>query len=376
MPPDDFTLLPGHVVEIHVPGIGTLTNPVVLATADLPSGPTWAASVALVTGALGCIGAWTAKAAVLDDGVDVVGYDLSVETRSRLGSCSARTPARVDDRHRATSPTLAAVERSLDDHEVTRVVHLAALQVPFCRANPPLGMHGQRGRHRDRVRGARARLDRIPGRRVRVLGGRLRPRPTPPPRRSTGGSRRGTLYGVYKLANEGIARVYRADAGVPSIGLRPYVVYGPGRDQGMTSGPTGRWLAAVRGEPFEIGFSGAAQYGLRRGRRRRVRPREAARQPRRPSSATSRGARDVDGIVAAIVERRPRGRRDDHRGGRPASRSRPSSSRSASSATLGPLPRTRSPTACRARPSQHFRDRLGVDRLRRSHGSASASAKH
>ncbi len=32
VPPDDFTLLPGHVVEIHVPGIGTLTNPVTLAS--------------------------------------------------------------------------------------------------------------------------------------------------------------------------------------------------------------------------------------------------------------------------------------------------------------------------------------------------------
>lgn len=31
VPPDDFTLLPGHVVEIHVPGIGTLVNPVVRA---------------------------------------------------------------------------------------------------------------------------------------------------------------------------------------------------------------------------------------------------------------------------------------------------------------------------------------------------------
>ncbi len=31
VPPDDFTLRPGHVVEIHVPGIGTLVNPVVRA---------------------------------------------------------------------------------------------------------------------------------------------------------------------------------------------------------------------------------------------------------------------------------------------------------------------------------------------------------
>jgi len=32
VPPDDFTLEPGHVVEIEVPGIGTLANPVVLAS--------------------------------------------------------------------------------------------------------------------------------------------------------------------------------------------------------------------------------------------------------------------------------------------------------------------------------------------------------
>ena len=32
VPPDTFTLLPGHIVHIHVPGIGTLSNHVVLAT--------------------------------------------------------------------------------------------------------------------------------------------------------------------------------------------------------------------------------------------------------------------------------------------------------------------------------------------------------
>jgi 2-dehydro-3-deoxy-D-arabinonate dehydratase len=32
VPPDDFTLLPGQTVEIHVPGIGTLSNPVKMAS--------------------------------------------------------------------------------------------------------------------------------------------------------------------------------------------------------------------------------------------------------------------------------------------------------------------------------------------------------
>jgi len=32
VPPDSFTLQPGHFVEIHVPEIGTLVNPVVRAS--------------------------------------------------------------------------------------------------------------------------------------------------------------------------------------------------------------------------------------------------------------------------------------------------------------------------------------------------------
>jgi nucleoside-diphosphate-sugar epimerase len=82
----------------------------------------------------------------------------------------------------------------------------------------------------------------------------------PSPAPESGGTSPSTLYGVSKLADEGIARVYRADAGVSSIGLRPYVVYGLGRDQGMTSGPTAAMLAATRGEALHIGFSGVAQF--------------------------------------------------------------------------------------------------------------------
>jgi 2-dehydro-3-deoxy-D-arabinonate dehydratase len=40
VPPDDFTLLPGHVVEIHVAEIGTLVNPVVRASELMEKEPT------------------------------------------------------------------------------------------------------------------------------------------------------------------------------------------------------------------------------------------------------------------------------------------------------------------------------------------------
>ncbi|WP_341820242.1 fumarylacetoacetate hydrolase family protein, partial [Escherichia coli] len=36
VPPDSFTLSPGHFVEIHVPEIGTLVNPVVRASELIP----------------------------------------------------------------------------------------------------------------------------------------------------------------------------------------------------------------------------------------------------------------------------------------------------------------------------------------------------
>jgi nucleoside-diphosphate-sugar epimerase len=68
-----------------------------------------------------------------------------------------------------------------------------------------------------------------------------------------------THYGVYKFANEGNARVFARDGGLSSVGLRPSVVYGVGRDQGLTSTPTAAMLAAIRREPFTITFSGPCQ---------------------------------------------------------------------------------------------------------------------
>jgi UDP-glucuronate 4-epimerase len=210
----------------------------------------------LVTGALGCLGAWVARC-VLDDGDVVVGYDLG-DNRSRLELVLGGDEPRVE-MVRGDITDLAAVERVLDEHEITRVVHLAALQVPFVRANPPLGMHVNVAGTVNVFDAVSRRLDRIPNV-TYASSTAVFNSDDPCPAPETGGTRPTTLYGVSKLADEGIARIYRADAGVPSIGLRPYVVYGPGRDQGMTSGPTVAIAAALRGEPYEIGYSGSAQY--------------------------------------------------------------------------------------------------------------------
>lgn len=216
---------------------------------------------ALVTGALGCIGAWTVKA-LLDEDVPVVAFDLG-EDRSRLelalapGELARVTFAQGD------VTDLAALERVLDEHEIGRVVHLAALQVPFCRADPALGARVNVVGTVNVFEAVKRRGGRIPlvaYASTAAVYGPDDPSPAP----ESGGRRPATHYGVYKTANEGTARVYFADERVSSVGIRPYVVYGPGRDQGMTAGPTLAMAAAVRGEPFEIAFGGRAQYDYAR----------------------------------------------------------------------------------------------------------------
>jgi nucleoside-diphosphate-sugar epimerase len=211
----------------------------------------------LVTGALGCVGAWAVKAA-LDDGDEPVGYDLGQNAQRLELVLSAEELARVT-LVQGDITDLDALGRVLDEHEITRVVHLAALQVPLCRADPVLGARVNVVGTVNVFEAVKERLDRIPGiayASSTAVYGPSDPSPAP----ETGGVAPATLYGVFKLANEGTARLYRDESGVPSTGIRPYIVYGPGRDQGMTSGPTLAMAAAARGEGFSIAYGGVAQY--------------------------------------------------------------------------------------------------------------------
>jgi len=208
----------------------------------------------LVTGANGCIGAWVVRQ-LIEESTPVVALDASTdEHRLRLlldDDALAALP-----RVQADITDLVAVERALDEHGITRVIHLAALQVPFCRADPPLG----------------ARVNVVGT--VNVLEAAARRELGPVVYASSvaaydalddGGSGAAmegvpsTLYGVYKRANEGTALVYASERGLASVGLRPHTVYGPGRDQGLTSAPTTAMLAAAARRAFRLPFGGSYQ---------------------------------------------------------------------------------------------------------------------
>ena len=69
-----------------------------------------------------------------------------------------------------------------------------------------------------------------------------------------------THYGAYKLAVEGVARAYLNEDGISSVGIRPYVIYGPGREVGGTAGVTLACKAAKQGDSYTVNFSGKAGF--------------------------------------------------------------------------------------------------------------------
>ena len=208
----------------------------------------------LITGALGCIGAWAVRTLVRA-GVPTTIFDLGGSDHRLRLLLSDEELGRVR-LIRGDIAELAAVEAALAESGATHIIHLAALQVPFCKADPALGARvnvlGTVNMFEAAKRAGIRRL--VYASSVAVYGrseeygeGPLGDDAQQRPR---------THYGVYKQANEGTARIYWLDDGVSSIGLRPYTVYGPGRDQGLTSGPTRAMVAAAAGAPFHIPFSG------------------------------------------------------------------------------------------------------------------------
>lgn len=209
----------------------------------------------LVTGALGCIGAWTVKQLV-DDGIPVWTYDLPGEPRRLRLIMSNEALTKVHFIAGDISD-INTFEKAVADNGITHVVHLAALQVPFVKADPLQGV-------KVNVLGTAVVLETLRRHKAQIQGfayasstGVYGPPNIYPdgPLAHDAPLHPTHLYGVHKQADEGMTRIYWQDYGIRSIGLRPCVIYGPGRDQGMTSTPTKAILAAAAGRDYCISFS-------------------------------------------------------------------------------------------------------------------------
>jgi nucleoside-diphosphate-sugar epimerase len=212
----------------------------------------------LVTGGTGCIGSWVVRNLVQEHVPVVVLTSSGRDERLRL----ILTDAERDEISFVTGDIsdIAALESAAAPHGINRIIHLAGMQFPFCAADPVRGaqvnvagtvtifelakrlgvervvyassaaVYGPKSHYAETVLGPDAELF-----------------PT-------------SHYGVYKVANEQTARVYWQNDGIASIGLRPHSVYGPGRDQGVTSKPTVAMIAAAAGRPYHVNFNGRYQF--------------------------------------------------------------------------------------------------------------------
>lgn len=202
----------------------------------------------LVTGAGGCIGSW-ALALLVRAGVPAVAFDLSDDTRRPRLLMSDAELSRIEWL-KGDLGDYDAVVKACERSKARAIVHLAALQVPFCKADPVLGAKVNVVGTVNVLEAARnLGIQRITYASSIAAHGAMEGHGTLP-----------TLYGAYKYCNEETAKVYSQDWGVHSVGLRPGVVYGIGRDQGLTSKTTVAILAAAAGKPYEVPFRGPVSW--------------------------------------------------------------------------------------------------------------------
>jgi nucleoside-diphosphate-sugar epimerase len=214
----------------------------------------------LITGGYGCIGSWIVKN-LIERGETVFIFDVREEPKRLNQILDEGWRGRVEHISGDVSD-LHAVRSALERERIEKVIHLAGLQVPLCRANP---MHGALVNVIgtlavfEAVLALRRQIDRVVYASSSAVFG-------PPedyfddsgyqPLADDAVLRPTTHYGVFKWANENNARIYWQDQQLPSVGLRPWTVYGVGRDFGMTSEPTKAIKSVALGRPYAISYGG------------------------------------------------------------------------------------------------------------------------
>ena len=195
----------------------------------------------LLTGAAGCIGAWVVKLLRGMDAIPVV-FDIT-DNRDRLDLIMPDAGSVIWEVGDITD--YDQLLRTVERHDVTAIIHLAALQVPFCKADPikSAAINVMGSAHILEC----ARQSGI--RRLAYASSIAAPAMGNSPWLST-------LYGAHKVCGEQMASVYWQDWQVASVGIRPAIIYGPGRDQGMSAAPTVGMLAAQCRQPYHVPFGG------------------------------------------------------------------------------------------------------------------------
>jgi nucleoside-diphosphate-sugar epimerase len=208
----------------------------------------------LVMGARGFIGAWICRLLV-EEGASVVATDASSDSRSVDCVLSKLHLDNID--FRVADARDSETTDKLFDANVTNVVYLAGLLRPASEQNPLLNSQVSIGglinvlsasaKRRGEIGLAYASTAAVYGTPSNYPGKRVSAESRPAPR---------DHYGTARYAMEMTARVFASDNGVRSVGLRPWVVYGAGRFNGLTAQPSLAMLATAGNAPFHMEFGG------------------------------------------------------------------------------------------------------------------------
>ena len=212
----------------------------------------------LVTGGGGFIGTWVLRE-LLSRGLRPIAFDVQKNDerwQRVIGDGAAQIPfvsGSLLDRE--------LLQRTCDEHGVTHLIHLAALLTPQCQQDPWSGCQIN-------VLGSVALFEL-----VRANAGRIKgisyassyavygPEADDEANGITSADNRPpSFYGAFKLAADSIAEQYWRHFGIASVGIRPHVVYGPERTQGLTAAPSLAARAAAFGESFNVDYRGCVGY--------------------------------------------------------------------------------------------------------------------
>jgi len=209
-------------------------------------------STVLVTGGTGFIGSYVV-ADLLDQGHDVVAYDISTDTDilEELG-VAEETEIRRGDIADSTD-----VIRAVKETGTTHIVHLAALLTTTARDNPRMAADVNITGTNNIFEAARTLDDQV----ERVAWASSAAVYAPPHNYDAEWIDEeelvypDTLYGATKEYNEHQARIYEEDYGLDHVALRPTVAYGPYRETGGSA-----FLANIIEKPA-LGESYSVEYG-------------------------------------------------------------------------------------------------------------------
>ena len=200
----------------------------------------------LIFGGSGFLGSWITKS-LLKKNLKITIFDLRIKTEL-LKNLIGDELNNIDFIEGDITDFEGVLKATKD---MDYILNLAGLMTPDCSSNPSLGLEVN-------VKGSINVFEAIKRNNIKFLiytssggvyGNEDKYNPFPE-----------THYGAFKLAVEGIARAYFNESLISSVGLRPFVIYGPGREIGGTAGVTLACKAAKQNLKYTVGFSGKAGF--------------------------------------------------------------------------------------------------------------------